>query len=105
MLYLVAAGLSGAAVDILLIWRMAPLVALATAPFVGSLAAGCAGMALHWLRPPDASRNDRTDAYAMDTDVMVSALRGAAELGREPARREIGRRIVPVIRDQRRRAG
>lgn len=102
MFYLVAAGLSGAAVDIALIWRIAPLLALATAPFAGSLAAGCAGIALHILRPTDDLRDDRGSApAAMDTDAMVSALRDAAELGR----RDVGRRVVPSVRDQHRRVG
>ncbi len=109
MLYLVAAGLSGAAVDIVMTWQVAPFMALATAPFVGSLAAGIAGLALHWLRPADDVRDHRRDdlheqldtVHTMDTDAMVSALRGAAELGR----REPERRVVPVIRDQRRRTG
>lgn len=110
MLYLVAAGLSGAAVDIALIWRAAPLLALATAPIAGSLAAGCAGLAMHWLRPHDRVRDDRARddlreepglSHATDTDAMVSALRGAVELGR----REPGRRVVPVVHGRRRRAG
>lgn len=101
MLYLVAAGMSGAVVDIVLIWRTAPLLALVTAPFSGSLAAGCAGLALHWLRPRDELREEPDVAHAMDTDAMVSALRGAAELGR----REPGRRVVPQVRDRRQRAG
>lgn len=101
MLYLVAAGLSGAAVDIVLIWRTAPLLALVTAPFAGSLAAGCVGLALHWLRPHDELREEPDVAHVMDTDAMVAALRSAAELGR----REPGRRVVPAVRDRRRRAG
>ena len=99
MLPLVAAGLSLAAVDIVLIWQVAPALALATAPLAGSLAAGCAGLALHRLRPRDDLRDDVRDGleavHAMDTDAMVAALRGAAELGR---------RVVPAVRDQRRRA-
>lgn len=100
MLSLVTAGLTGAGLDIALIWRVSPVLALATAPFVGSLAAGCAGLALHWLRPGDDLCDGSAVAHPMDTDSMVSALRDAAELGR----RQLGRRVVPVMRDQRRRA-
>lgn len=96
MLPLVAAGLSAAAADIVLIWPIAPVLALVSAPFAGSVAAACAGLVLHWSRPPD-----EPAAHAMDTDLMVSALRGAVEL----ARREPERRVVPVVRDPRRRAG
>lgn len=105
MLYLVAAALTGAVADIALIWRIEPLVALATAPFAGSLAAGCAGFALHRLTPRDEVRDDLELAHAMDTDAMVSVLRGAAELGRRDlARREPGPRVVPRVLDQRRHA-
>ena len=98
MLSLVAAGLTGAGLAIVLMWHVAPVLALLTAPFAGSLAAGCAGLSLHWLRPRDGLCDGSDLAPSMDTDMMVSALRGAAELGRR------GRGVVPAVRDQRRRA-